>query len=270
MEHKRILTIQDISCVGQCSGTVALPILSAWGHETCILPTALLSTHTGGFGTPKIIQLADQMEGIRQHWESQNITFDAIYTGYLGSVEAISQAETLTDTLLKPGGLFIADPAMADHGKLYSGLSESYASAMGRLLHKADLILPNITEAAMLTGMPYRKILTEDYVAELLEKLHHPCVVLTGVGFQADETGAAILDRGNRFDYRHRKFPRNCFGTGDLFASCLTGAYLSGKSLKDAAKIAADTVYLSIQATEESHTYGVRFETVIGEMLKMR
>ena len=123
MPYRRILTIQDISCVGQCSMTVALPILSACGHETCILPAALLSTHTGGFGMPAIVNLTSNMKAVWRHWQRQGITFDAIYTGYLGSIEAIQIASEIIDSLLSPDGVVIVDPAMADHGRLYSGLS---------------------------------------------------------------------------------------------------------------------------------------------------
>ena len=156
MAYKRILTIQDISCVGQCSMTVALPILSACGHETCILPTALLSTHTGGFGKPVVVHFDDVLDGMWRHWQENSIAFDAILVGYLGSVEAVKTAGKIMDTMLAPGGISIVDPAVADHGKRYSGLSEEYARAMEGLCRRADIILPNVTEAAMFTGIPYR------------------------------------------------------------------------------------------------------------------
>lgn len=270
MDYKRILTIQDISCLGQCSLTVALPVLSACGYETCILPTALLSTHTGGFQNPFITQLSESMAGIREHWQRENFRFDAIYTGYLGSVEAIQETEKIVETLLAPGGTFIVDPAMADNGQLYSGFDDAYAQAMAGLCRKADMILPNITEAAILTGLPYEEHLTEEYVNQLLNKLDHPCIALTGVGFRENETGVAILDHGKRWDYRHRKFQRMCHGAGDLFASCFVGAFLRGKSLAEAAQISADMVCDSIAATLDcpEHWYGVKFETVIPELLQ--
>ena len=150
MAYKRILTIQDISCVGQCSMTVAMPILSACGHETCILPTAVLSTHTGGFGKPVVQHL--EVDGMWKHWKEQGITFDAILVGYLGSIAAIEMVSEILDKMLAPGGISIVDPAMADHGKRYSGLSEEYAREMEALCRRADIILPNVTEAAMFTG----------------------------------------------------------------------------------------------------------------------
>ena len=148
MAYKRILTIQDISCVGQCSITVAMPILSACGHETCILPTALLSTHTGGFGKPSVVHFGNALDNLWKHWRENQITFDAILVGYLGSVSAVETASRILEELLAPDGISIVDPAMADHGKRYSGLSEEYAAAMEALCRRADLILPNITEAA--------------------------------------------------------------------------------------------------------------------------
>ena len=263
--YKRILTIQDISCLGQCSMTVALPVLSACGHETCILPTAMLSTHTGGFQKPAVFHLAQTMPEIREHWLREGITFDAIYTGYLGSEEAIYETEEISRQLLNSGGKLIVDPAMADHGRLYSGFDQRYQDAMKHLCSKADMILPNITEAAMLAGLPYEENLTESYVEKLLHTLDHPCTVLTGVGFTEQETGIAVRCGDKRFDYRHRKFPRNYHGTGDLFAACFVGAFLRGTDLCESAKIAADTVCLSISNTAENpaHWYGVKFETAI-------
>ena len=263
--YKRILTIQDISCLGQCSMTVALPILSACGHETCILPTAMLSTHTGGFQNPAVCHLSQAMPEIREHWLREGITFDAIYTGYLGSIEAIAETEEISRQLLSPGGKLIVDPAMADHGKLYSGFDEKYQKAMKGLCAKADMILPNITEAAMLAELPYEETLTEGYAESLLRGMDHPCVVLTGVGFSDQETGIAVRLGDHRFDYRHKKFPKSYHGTGDLFAACFVGAFLRGKDLCESAKIAADTVCLSISNTAENpaHWYGVKFETAI-------
>ena len=270
MDFKRILTIQDISCLGQCSLTVALPILSACGFETCIIPTAMLSAHTA-FQKPAIRQLADMMPEIREHWLREQISFDAVYTGYLGSGEAVSETLKIADSLLTPGGIFIVDPAMADNGKLYSGFDDQYAEKMKMLCKRADIILPNITEAAMMSGLPFQEQPSEEYVEELLLKLNHPCTVLTGAGFRQDETGAAILNCGKRYDYRHKKYPGNFHGTGDLFASCFVGAFLKGKKLQDAAKIASDVVCSSIAATvqDPGHWYGVKFETAIPELIRM-
>lgn len=268
--YHRILTIQDISCLGQCSMTVAMPVLSACGHETCIMPTALLSTHTGGFERPSIRQLADEMSAIREHWKREHITFDAIYTGYLGSTAAISETHRVIEQLLAPGGIVIVDPAMADHGKLYSGFDNAYVQAMAGLCRRADLILPNITEAALLAGLPYQEVLDEAYVWKLLTGVQHPCVVLTGVGYTAEETGAAVLQGDRLQEYHHPRIGTCFHGTGDLFAACFTGAYLRGKPLMEAVQIAGDMVCRSIENTVNcpSHWYGVKFEAVIPELIQ--
>ena len=271
MAYRRILTIQDISCVGQCSMTVALPILSACGHETCILPAAVLSTHTGGFGKPVVTNLTDHMDAIWHHWQREGITFDAIYTGYLGSIEAINAASQIFDSLLALDGKIIVDPAMADHGKLYSGFDEAYAKAMTELCLRADIMLPNITEAAMMTGMTYREELDEAYVQTLLEKLGGKDVVLTGASFEAGKTGAAIRSRGEVSYYFHDRIGRNFHGTGDIFASAFTGAYMQDKTLQQAVRIAADYTCKCIQKTVENpaHWYGVKFETALPDLIEM-
>lgn len=271
MAYKRILTIQDISCVGQCSMTVALPILSACGHETCILPTAVLSTHTGGFGRPAVVYLDDHLSDIWYHWKNNGIRFDAILIGYLGSEAAVSVAEEIVDQLLEPGGVTIVDPAFGDHGKIYSGLSESYALAMRRLCSRADVIIPNVTEAAFFAGLPYQEILDPSYVSSLLNSLECPCVVMTGVGFLDGETGVVISEGGKRSHYAHRKLGKSYHGTGDMFAACFTGALLQGKTKAESAKIAADFVSRSIENTAHSpaHWYGVKFETALPELIRM-
>ena len=270
MAYKRILTIQDISCVGQCSMTVAMPILSACGHETCILPTAMLSTHTGGFGKPAVVHLDEHMEAIWQHWMENQITFDAILVGYLGSDTSVAMTERIIGQLLAPGGVSIVDPAMADHGKCYSGFDEKYVRAMEHLCRKADMILPNITEAAMLAECPYSENLSEDYVENLLEALHHPCVILTGVGYREDETGAAVYNGGRLEYYHHPKKEKNFSGTGDMFAACFTGALLQEKSIMDSVRIAADFVCKAIENTvaAPAHWYGVKFETALPWLIR--
>ena len=270
MAYKRILTIQDISCVGQCSMTVALPILSACGHETCILPTAVLSTHTGGFQNPVITSLADTMWQTAEHWKREGITFDAIYVGYLGSIRAIEITEKILGTMLAPGGLAIVDPAMGDNGRLYSGFDDAYAEAMKGLCQKADIILPNITEAAMFAGLPFRAELTEEYVAQLLDRLTEPCVLLTGVGYSPEETGILIRQGGHREHLRHPKIPRSFHGTGDIFASCFVGSLMQGKAIREAVEIAAEAVQISIRNTMDSpaHWYGVKFETALPALIR--
>ncbi len=265
MAYKRILTIQDISCVGQCSMTVAMPILSACGHETCILPTAMLSTHTGGFGKPVVTHLTQTIEETSAHWKSAQIDFDAILVGYLGSVAAIESVSRIADELLAPGGKLIVDPAMADHGKLYSGFDAAYAEAMKDLCMKAHVMIPNITEAAMMAGLPYQENYEQAYIAELLNTLGGGDVVLTGVSYDPAETGISLRSGGKLSDYRHARVGKNYHGTGDMFAACFTGAWMQEKSMEEAIQIAADFTLRSIQATYENpaHWYGVKFETVL-------
>lgn len=271
MAYKRILTIQDISCVGQCSMTVALPILSACGHETCILPTALLSTHTGGFGRPEVVHLDAAADKIWHHWQDNGITFDAVLVGYLGSVGAVETAGAILDTMVAPGGVKIVDPAMADHGKLYSGFDETYAQAMAGLCRKADVVLPNVTEAAMLAGMEYREDLDEGYVRSLLDGVDYPNVVLTGVGYQEDQTGVVVRAGEHWFHHTHPKLEKNYHGTGDILAACLTGARMRGKSLEESAVIAADFTCRCIQETARNpaHWYGVKFEPLLPELMNL-
>lgn len=271
MPYKRILTIQDISCVGQCSMTVALPVLSACGHETCILPTALLSTHTGGFGKPAVTHLDSAIGEILRHWKENNIVFDAILVGYLGSLAAVEAVGNIMDEMLAPGGVAIVDPAMADHGKLYSGFDGAYAEAMGQLCRKAHVILPNITEAAMLSGNPWQDVIQEEYVHKLLEEMCHPCVVLTGVGYGPGETGILLREGQRQYHFSHRRICQNYHGTGDLFAAAFTGALMQGKSKEESIRIAAEFVCLCIERTMEApaHWYGVKFETALPDLIRM-
>ena len=272
MEYKRILTIQDISCVGQCSMTVAMPILSAWGHETCILPTAVLSTHTGGFGTPTILRFGDSLEDIWRHWQKNDISFDAILVGYLGSISAIRTTMDIMENLLAPGGISIVDPVMADNGKLYSGFDLAYAEEMKTLCCRADVILPNVTEASLLSGVPYQAVMTEDYVNSLLKGLDHSCVILTGVGYEADQTGVVLYRQGRGTHYPQRRLGGSFHGTGDMFAASFTGALMSGKTMEDSVKIAAKFTENAIQNTIDnpSHWYGVKFEPLLSQIKQMR
>ena len=273
MEYKRILTIQDISCVGQCSMTVALPVLSACGQETCILPSAVLSTHTGGFSMPAVQNLTELLPRVQAHWQKEAIVFDAVYTGYLGSIGLIACTEDIISSVTAPGGKIIVDPAMADHGKLYRGFDSDYVEAMSGLCRKADVVIPNLTEACMLTGCAYREDYDEAYVIHVVGKLHGmgiPCVVLTGVGEQAGETGVLISGPEGVHAYRHPKVARGYHGTGDLFAAAFVGSWMGGKPMTEAAEIAADFVCEAIRSTADdpSHWYGVKFETALPYLIR--
>ena len=274
MSYKRILTIQDISCVGQCSLTVALPILSACGVETAILPSAVLSTHTAGFTGFTVRDLTDDVPGIAAHWKKEGIGFDAIYTGYLGSTQQIAYVADIMDNLGNPGCKNIVDPAMADNGKLYPAFDEAYVAEMKKLCAKADILLPNITEACFLTDMPYKETYDEAYVVELLTKLTAlgaKAVVLTGVGYTPEETGAVVLEEGKISRYVHKRLAKSCHGTGDVYASAFTGAYMQGFTTYESAKIAADYVVQAMLNTQDddSHWYGVKFETAIPALIQM-
>ena len=205
MAYKRILTVQDISCLGQCSATVALPILSACGQEACILPTAVLSTHTGGFGAVEKRDLTEDFAGILAHWKREGLDFDAVYTGYLGGKEQIAQVLDIFATMIAPDGVRIVDPAMADHGKLYKGFDEAFVEEMKKLCTAADVIIPNVTEGCMLAGIPYQENID---VNALLASLGQICsrVVLTGVGETPNETGAAVYWEGEVWQYSHPKW----------------------------------------------------------------
>ena len=271
--YRRILTVQDISCLGQCSTTVALPILSACGHETCVLPTAVLSTHTGGFGPVHFRDLTEDISPILAHWRRENIRFDAVLAGYLGGFTQISMVQELFETMVEQDGVRVLDPAMGDNGKLYQGFDSQYVEAMKNLCTHADVLIPNLTEACLLTDTPYEQRNDPEFAGELLEKLAQlcPCVVLTGVGDAPDKTGAAVLLNGEVSFYFHEKLPKSYHGTGDIFASALVGAWQQGMDLKAAVKIAGDFTGLCIRKTWEkpAHWYGVKFEEALPELMGM-
>lgn len=269
MAYRRILSVQDISCVGQCSLTVALPVLSACGHETCVLPTELLSTHTGLPGAQLHHLERETLERFADHWQRLGITFDAVCTGYLGSADAAEAVLSLTGRLLKPEGLLIVDPAMGDHGRLYSGLGEDYAEKMKELARRADILIPNLTEAALLTGTPWLESPDARAIRELLARFDNPKVILTGVGLRPGETGAAYTDGGNTAFYSHPRVEGDCSGTGDLFAACFAGVLLRGQPFSDSVKTAADFTALCVKLTRQRDTrpYGIRFEEALGWLI---
>jgi len=273
MANNRILTIQDISCVGQCSLTVALPIISACGIECAVLPSAMLSTHTAGFTGFTCRDLTDDIPAIRAHWEQENIRFDAVYTGYLGSTKQIAYVADIFDSLC-PDGLKIVDPAMADNGKLYPAFDDAYVEAMKTLCGKADYLLPNITESCFLTGMEYRTEYDKAYIDSLLSGLTAlGCknVILTGVSYTPGRTGVVVLESGSYAYYEHELLPNSCHGTGDIYASAFVGALARGKRAYEAARIAADYTVACIRATagDKNHWYGAKFEPVLPELIQM-
>lgn len=272
---KRIVTVQDISCVGKCSLTVALPIISAMGVEAAILPTAVLSTHTAFKKGFTLHDLTGEIAPITAHWKSEGIDFDAIYTGYLASFDQIDLVKQMARDF--PEALLFVDPAMGDNGKLYYGFDEAFAKKMAELCAVADIIVPNMTEASYMLGIPYvSEGYDEAYVRDVLRRL---CAMgakkaaLTGVSLDAGTTGVMAYnsETGEFFSYYHDRIPVQYHGTGDVFASACVGALMRGRTLEQALVIAADYTCESIRLTEAEpghNWYGVNFEQAVPMLLE--
>ena len=269
---KRLLSIQDISCVGQCSLTVALPVISACGVETAILPSAVLSTHTApGFKNWTFRDLTGDMAKIEAAWHENGVKFDAFYTGYVCASQ-IAPILSIMASCANPGALRVVDPAMADNGVLYPGFADDFPQEMRRLCEKADYILPNLTEAALLLG---RKPVLEGYDRDFIEGMLRDLraigaanVVLTGVSFEPDKLGVATFDGTEAHYYFNPRNPNSTHGTGDLYASVFAGALLRGKGMEAAAALAADVVCEALDKTPASHWYGTCFENAIPYLVK--
>lgn len=276
MIQKRIAAIHDISGIGKCSLTVALPICSAAGLETAVIPTAVLSNHTGFcFKDYTFCDLTDQIMPIAKQWKRENISFDAFYTGYLGSIEQTDLVGQAVELLKSDNSIIITDPAMADDGKLYSGIPENFPKAMLRLCEKADIIIPNITEACMLLGVEYKSApYTESFIEMLLLGLHKKCnakVVLTGVTFDERKVGAACYDGDKITCIFSDKVDKFFHGTGDIFASTFVAAFMNDRSITAAMQIAVNFTYACIKSTleDEYHReYGVCFEKQLPTLIK--
>lgn len=274
---KKVLTVQDISCLGKCSLTIALPVISALGTETVILPTAVLSTHTM-FKNFTCKDLSDQIEPITSHWLSEKVSFDAIYTGYLGTIEQIDQMKQLFKDFRGEDTVIFVDPVMADNGKLYPAFDMDYVKKNAELCGGADIIVPNITEAAFMTGMEYKEEYDESYIKEMLSRLNDlgaKISVLTGVSLSKGKTGVMGYDStsGEYYVYQNDRIDASYHGTGDLFSSVCVGEMMKGLSWKDAMRIAADYTAKTIEVTLQSPDkpwYGVDFEATIPELLQMK
>lgn len=268
--QKRVLTVQDFSCFGKCSGTVALPILSAMGHETVLLPTAVLSTHTGGFTGYTVRDLTDDIAPISNHFARQGFVFDCIYTGYLCKGQQVSLVRELALTHKKDDCILVADPAMADGGKFYFGFDDAHARDMLELARISDVITPNVTEAAFLLGEAYPEggVYTLDYVKHLIEGLRAvgcKSILLTSVATEG-KYGLIGYDHttSSYFEYFHERVGLQLHGSGDTFTSVLVGRLLSGDSLEEASRYAADFVRACVTETlpyVADHPYGLLFET---------
>lgn len=274
MSYKRVLTVQDISCIGQCSLTVALPILSACGHETVVLPSAVLSSHTGGFRGNTFRDLTEDIPAIADHWHREGIFFDAVYTGYLGNGKQIGYVRRLIQDMAKPGAVVIVDPAMADNGKLYAGFTAAYVEEMKQLCREADYLLPNLTEACLLTGTDYgtadNRQAVYEVAAALSGQFPKATIVLTGIGFEPGETGVLLCGKTGIQHISHKQIAGGCHGTGDIFASVFTGVLLKGAAPKEAAAVAAEYVQDCISRTvqDEGHWYGAEFEPVLPKLIQ--
>ena len=272
---KRIVTIQDISGLGKCSLTVALPVISAMGVECSVLPTAVLSTHTmfPGF---TFCDLTEEFMKVAEHWQKAGITFDAIYTGYLGSFEQLDLVSRFIDMFRTKDTLVIIDPVMGDNGKLYTGFTPAFAKAMATLCGKADLIIPNLTEATYMLDIPYTPTFTPESIKDILIALCElgcGSAALTGIGYAEGKTGVTMMRKGMQddvFTYEHTKQPTSFHGTGDLFASVVTGGMMRGLSAEDALVLAANYTSHTIASTMADpthHTYGVNFEATIPALI---
>lgn len=272
-KNKKVLTIQDISCFGQCSLTVALPIISACGTECAVLPSAVLSTHTCGFSGYTFRDLTSDMPLISKHWTKEGIYFNAVYTGYLGSRDQIAYVSDIIDNNTTEDAVIFVDPAMADNGKLYPGFDMEFVKAMRVLCKKSDYLIPNISESCLLTDIEYKESYDENYVKELLEGLLNlGCknVILTGVSYRDDKTGVCVLENGKLSYYEHERIAKGCHGTGDIYASAFVGAYMKGKSAVESAEIAADYVLECIRSSQNvaDHAYGACFEGVLYKLIQ--
>lgn len=267
---KRIVTIQDISCVGKCSLTVALPIISAMGIETAVIPTAVLSTHTA-FKNFTYRDLTGDLPKIAKHWKQEKFNFDGIYTGYLGSIEQIDILKGFFKQFKTPDNFIFIDPVMADNGKLYAGFDAKFVKEMKKLCKMADIIVPNLTEASYMLEKEYKEIYSEQEIKDILIELSNlgpKYVVLTGVSFKDNKLGVMSYNKETNefFTYFKEKIPAKYHGTGDIFASTLVGAITNNNTLEEGLKIAVDYVWETINDTYKTNkkdAYGVNFETKI-------
>ena len=278
MRQKRIAAIHDISGIGKCSLTVALPIISVAGIECCALPTALLSTHTGGFKNIYIKDLTEAISPIAEHWQSEGFEFDAIYSGYLGSMKQIDLVADAVNKLKGKNTLVVVDPVMGDNGKLYQTFSLDFAHKMRDLCAHADIITPNVTEACLMLGIDYKAPpYSKEYIEGLLKGLSKICsgtVVLTGACLNENEQGAAAYNsRQNKFSFVScPKIPGMYHGTGDVFASVFVAAMVNGSGMETALKAATEFTCMAIENSLQNRPemwYGVNFEGVLSKLPEM-
>lgn len=264
MNGKRILTIQDLSCVGQCSLTVALPVLAHYGLEAAILPTAVLSNHTM-FAEWSYLDMSSEIPRIFCNWRKNNIKFSGFLLGYLGKTQIMNLSRRAFAEFSEPGAPVIIDPAFGDNGKLYGGFDMQYVQDMRNLLKCANIILPNLTEATFMLGEEYKTQYDRKYIEDIAQKLHKftsATVIITGV--ELDGLIGEVIYKDNGAQYvLLEKVPKFSHGTGDIFSAAFTANYLNGLSLEKSCEIAGKLVADSLKATAEGHDYGVQFEDVL-------
>lgn len=267
---KRIMTVQDVSCVGKCSLTVALPIISSAGVECGVMPTAVLSTHTA-FPKFTFRDLTDEIEPISDTLSELGIDFDAIYTGYLGSERQLALVDKFFTDFGGENTLIVIDPVMADNGVLYKGFTEEFAEKMAELCKRADLIIPNLTEASFMLGFEYNPDYDENYIKYVLKKLTDigaKRAALTGIQLEEGKIGVYLYDSTNNtyYSYFNEHLPVSYHGTGDIFASATVGALMRGMSYEESLSLAVDFTLECMKKTmgdENRRFYGVNFEEAI-------
>ena len=267
-ELKRVVAVNDMSCFGKCSLTVALPVISAFGVEAVPLPTAVLSTHTGGFSGFTCLDMTDEMEKIIAHWKTVGFKCDGIYTGYFTCARQIDITMGLIEDFADENTLVLVDPVMGDNGCLYTGFDETFAKDMARLCGKADVITPNITEALLLAQMPYEPVQSEAAVKKCLAKLKDTGAkrsVITGARTDEKNIGYVCCDyeTGETFSVFYPYEKMRLHGCGDVFASVLCGGLVKGNGFEEAVRRAAEFTERCIHSTEadiENHWYGLKFE----------
>lgn len=273
--QKKVIAVHDISCVGRCSITVALPVISAAGLECSVIPTALLSTHTGGFEGFTFLSLTEEMEKICRHLKTLGRPADCVYTGYLGSPDQVGAATAIIDGLLAEDGVAVVDPVMGDGGRLYSGFDLRMVDAMRSLCARGTVIIPNITEASFLLGevCPETPPAPGAETEELLRRLcglGARAAVLTGVQTDDGRIGAAYYDSvtGESGYALSELHPGFYHGTGDVFGSAFTAAYTLGCGIaaatEEAVRFTADVVRRTDEEGDDKR-YGPVFEPLLGD-----
>ncbi len=274
---KKVLAVHDLSCVGRCSLSVILPILSCMEVQVCPLPTAILSTHLGGFSTVSFSDFSSHIPSFSAHWQREGVQFDSIYSGFLASIAQIEIVSQLIDDFSASRPLVLVDPVMGDEGKLYSVYTGEMQERIKKLIRKADIITPNYTEAGFLLGLPYQSLVSQ---AELLEpwlvklsELGPQRIVVTGVPLPNQQVANLSYDRHTRqFRYNTSKLiPARYPGTGDVFASVLLGEVLRGTALPDAVERAGSFVFSAVEQTYAAATLtreGVLLERSLKKLLE--